>query len=97
MARNAYPGPCYRCGATVQSGDGHFERFRGGWRVQHADCAIKHRGTPDPAREADTVLRWRVQAKGTGKTAQRARKHLRDRQAEIEKLLEEMESRNAGH
>lgn len=41
--RNQYPGICYRCGETVEAGKGHFERHRGGWRVQHAGCAIRHR------------------------------------------------------
>lgn len=41
--RNKYPGPCYRCGKTVAKGAGHFERHAGGWRVQHAECAIAHR------------------------------------------------------
>lgn len=44
--RNKYPGICYRCGKRVEVGEGHFERVPGrGWRVQHADCAIKYRGT----------------------------------------------------
>lgn len=42
--RNQYPGVCYRCGKIVEAGQGHFERHKGGWRVQHADCAITHRG-----------------------------------------------------
>lgn len=43
--RNKYPGYCYRCGDYVKKGEGHFERKRGYWRLQHADCAIKYRGT----------------------------------------------------
>lgn len=43
--RNQHPGFCYRCGELVAAGEGHFERHRGGWRVQHASCAIKYRGT----------------------------------------------------
>jgi hypothetical protein len=44
--RNKYPGTCYRCGKRVEVGEGHFERIPGkGWRVQHAECAIKYRGT----------------------------------------------------
>lgn len=43
--RNKYPGYCYRCSGYVEKGEGHFERSRGFWRVQHADCAIKYRGT----------------------------------------------------
>lgn len=39
--RNRYPGTCYRCGGHVAKGAGHFERHQGGWRTQHADCAIK--------------------------------------------------------
>lgn len=43
--RNKYPGYCYRCGTYVKKGEGHFERSYGSWRLQHADCAIKYRGT----------------------------------------------------
>lgn len=45
--RNKYRGNCYRCGAIVEAGQGHFERDRQlkTWLVQHADCAIKYRGT----------------------------------------------------
>lgn len=43
--RNKYPGKCYRCGQPVGPGDGHFERITGGWRVQHAECAIQYRHT----------------------------------------------------
>jgi hypothetical protein len=41
--RNKYPGTCYRCGKTVEAGAGHFERHNGGWRTQHAGCAISGR------------------------------------------------------
>jgi hypothetical protein len=41
--RNKHPGVCYRCGQVVGIGAGHFERHQGGWRTQHADCAIKAR------------------------------------------------------
>ena len=57
--RNQFEGICYRCGDTVKSGTGHFERLskRHGekwpeldmngnkWLTQHAECAIKYRGT----------------------------------------------------
>lgn len=43
--RNRYPGICYRCGEWVKAGEGHFERIPGGWRTQHAHCAIRFRGT----------------------------------------------------
>ncbi len=76
--RNKYAGNCYRCGEQVAPGEGHFERFRGGWRTQHAQCAILNRGTPDPEREADTMARAKRNASGTGKSAQRARRYLRD-------------------
>ena len=78
--RNRYPGTCYRCGEHVPAGDGHFERFRSAWRVQHATCAIEHRGTPDPERAADRERRLQWRAQQTGRRAQRARKELRDRQ-----------------
>lgn len=41
--RNRYPGICYRCGLLVEKQAGHFERHKGSWRVQHAQCAINHR------------------------------------------------------
>lgn len=52
--RNKYAGICYRCGLRVEPGDGHFEKVIGGvgkdkWRTQHADCAIKYRGTDKKA------------------------------------------------
>lgn len=76
--RNKFPGVCYRCNERVEAGDGHFERFRNGWRTQHATCAIEHRGTPDPEREADKqrLLQWRA-ANATGKQGQRARQKLK--------------------
>ena len=41
--RNRYSGTCYRCGHRVAPGAGHFERHKGGWRAQHAECAIAYR------------------------------------------------------
>lgn len=76
--RNRHPGDCYRCGLWVQAGEGHFERFRGGWRTQHAACAIEHRGTADPARASHQQADREARAKGTGRPAQRARRALRD-------------------
>lgn len=48
--RNRFGGTCYRCGKYIEAGDGHFEalamsKSRRKWRVQHAECAIKYRGT----------------------------------------------------
>ena len=55
--RNKYAGPCYRCGEMVAPGEGHFERYQGGWRTQHAACAILWRGKPpSAAREAAMVV-----------------------------------------
>lgn len=34
MARNRYPGTCYCCGEYVPTGFGHFERYRGHWRIK---------------------------------------------------------------
>lgn len=75
--RNRYPGTCYRCGDLVAPGDGHFERLGGRWRTQHADCAIKWRGTPDPEREAWRIRKLQIRARRTGNDATRARKELR--------------------
>jgi hypothetical protein len=41
--RNRYKGMCYRCGSVVEVQQGHFERYRGGWRTIHAQCAIEQR------------------------------------------------------
>lgn len=41
--RNKYPGTCYRCGGHVAKGEGHSEKYAGGWRTQHAQCAIDAR------------------------------------------------------
>lgn len=76
--RNRYPGTCYRCGDLVAAGDGHFERFNGGWRTQHATCAIACRGVPDPERNKHRQMKLERLAQGTGRAAQRARKRLRD-------------------
>ena len=40
MARNRYPGTCYCCGEYVPTGFGHFERYRGHWRIK---CVIERR------------------------------------------------------
>jgi|GEM_PF-2634679 hypothetical protein len=76
--RNQYPGTCYRCGEHVAAGEGHFERLGSKWRVQHAACAIEHRGQPDAERMEHQARMNLIRAKGTGKAAQRARKRLRD-------------------
>lgn len=83
--RNQYGADCYRCGEWCGPGEGHFERIPGGgWRVQHALCAIAHRGTDlgkegaTEARHAQRIEFLRHHALGTGKKAQRARKQLRD-------------------
>lgn len=82
--RNKYPGICYRCAKDVVPGHGHFERFKGGWRVQHASCAIKYRSQIDPERAAynrsmkqNWIIGLKIDAKGTGRRAQRARRKLR--------------------
>ena len=41
--RNKFPGTCYRCGKHVAKGEGNFERHKGSWRLQHAECAIQAR------------------------------------------------------
>lgn len=76
--RNEYRGECYRCSAIVEPGDGHFERFGNGWRLQHAACAIKYRGIPDSDRQALKMRHLKTRAEATGKRAQRARKKLRE-------------------
>jgi len=48
--RNRFPGSCYRCHDNVEVGAGHFEKFRHGWRLQHAECAVAYRGSGMSAR-----------------------------------------------
>jgi hypothetical protein len=76
--RNKHGGTCYRCNGWCDPGEGHFERFRGGWRVQHATCAVEFKGVPDAGREADRIERLRRVATGTGRPAQNARRALRE-------------------
>ncbi len=38
--RNKFPGTCYKCGKPVAAFEGHFERFQGRWRTQHAACCL---------------------------------------------------------
>lgn len=85
--RNKFPGPCYRCDGWVPAGEGHFERIGGRWRVQHATCAIEHRGTTDEVREALRAAKDEQLATETGRKAQRARRRIRDRQ-----LVDSMET-----
>lgn len=54
--RNRFPGTCYRCGQLVRKGEGHFERQHDRWQTQHAECAIKYRGT-DAGRNGFRVAR----------------------------------------
>lgn len=63
--RNRYAGTCYRCGETVEPGAGHFERYQGRWRTQHANCAIKYRGTSKNAQDdakKERTARMRTEA-----------------------------------
>lgn len=39
MARNKYAGYCYFCGEWIEPGFGHFERYRGSWRIKCVKCA----------------------------------------------------------
>jgi hypothetical protein len=81
MPRNQYPGPCYRCNRMVGAGAGHYERHRGDWRVQHADCAIAYRGKshvvgtglPAGERQAATIA-----ARAEAKRIARANHGFRD-------------------
>jgi hypothetical protein len=75
--RNKFPGPCYRCGKTVEAGEGHFERFGRVWRTQHATCAIEFRGVPDLERQKMNARNQAVKTAGTGKSARRARARFR--------------------
>jgi len=88
--RNKHPGTCYRCGQWVKAGDGHFEKVtksniaklgpavRGKrWLLQHAECAIEHRGSshnalpqPDDFSRIDhAVFALRAHSRRKGATA----------------------------
>lgn len=55
--RNEFAGTCYRCGEICEPKQGHFEKVSRAqrkkwgsqvtekWLVQHAECAVKYRGT----------------------------------------------------
>lgn len=86
--RNRYPGQCYRCNTQVAPGAGHFERVCGKWLTQHAECAIKYRGTEVGVdlearhRQREFLAQrqieiWKVKARGTGSSANKARRALR--------------------
>jgi len=81
--RNRYPGVCYRCNSFVPAGDGHFERFGNSWRVQHATCAIKHRGRVDQEREALNFRNLLARTKMPGEKGRRARRKLEQIKSEI--------------
>lgn len=38
MARNKYAGICYCCNTYIPPGFGHFERYKGGWRIKCVKC-----------------------------------------------------------
>ena len=98
--RNKFPGVCYRCGKWCEAGDGHFERLGQSWRVQHASCAIEHRGVMDAERQAHQEFRLKVNAMLTGKKGQRARQKLAQRNAEnrvcLVDLRPQQSTENAG-
>lgn len=76
--RNRFPGVCYRCNQPCAAGDGHFEKMGRSWRVQHAACAIEHRGSADPERAAYARRKTEWLATQTGRKGNRARKRLRE-------------------
>lgn len=72
--RNNYAGTCYRCGCRVEAGAGHFEKVSRShrkkwpnmaygvkWLTQHAECAIRFRGTDRHFQHAPDVQPWPVE------------------------------------
>lgn len=49
MARNVYGGYCRECGRWTPPGFGHFERYRGGWRIHCVECASGRKLPPEGA------------------------------------------------
>lgn len=53
MARNKYPGYCYKCGKYTEPGYGHFERRNDRWYIHCVKCASGRVLTPD-----DPGVKW---------------------------------------
>lgn len=53
MARNKYPGYCYKCGKYTEPGYGHFERRDGKWYIHCVKCASGRNLKPN-----DPGVRW---------------------------------------
>lgn len=70
MARNRYPGYCYCCGAYVPTGYGHFERYKGGWRVKCVKCT-SGRTVKDTDKEVKKAIMLRNKQKEVRKNNER--------------------------
>lgn len=57
MARNVYGGYCRECGRWTPPGFGHFERYRGGWRVHCVECASGRKLPPEGDQAAQDMRR----------------------------------------
>lgn len=57
MARNVYGGYRRECGRWTPHGFGHFERYRGGWRVHRAECASGRKLPPEGDQAAQDMRR----------------------------------------
>ena len=57
MARNVYGGYCRECGRWTPPGFGHFERYRGGWRVHCVECASGRKLSPEGDQAAQDMRR----------------------------------------
>jgi len=75
---------------VVKPGEGFFERYNRGWRVQHAECAKIYEGTDVGVDKVERerykawmaqrqIEIWKVKAQSTGPKATKARQALRDR------------------
>lgn len=62
MARNRYSGYCYRCGKYVPVGYGHFERYKGTWRIKCVKCA-SGRIVKDSDKEVQRAIKLAKQMK----------------------------------
>lgn len=57
MARNVYGGYCRECGRWTPPGFGHFERYRGGWRIHCVECASGRKLPPEGDQAAQDMRR----------------------------------------
>lgn len=67
MARNDYPGVCFRCGLPVGAGQGHYRRDRGRWLVHHVNYKRQERDGGVTCMTARKLATKQIPSPGGGK------------------------------